>query len=104
MPCYCGRGGNMSCANAVIRFSAASLIWAVAFSALAQSFRVQCPTSTITHPTAANNNSEPAYAGATTFAIGPNGYMKPTGNVNGAIKCQQMSGGDGYVTMGDGTQ
>jgi FtsP/CotA-like multicopper oxidase with cupredoxin domain len=24
--------------------------------------------------------------------------------VNGAIKCQQISGGDGYATMGDGTQ
>jgi FtsP/CotA-like multicopper oxidase with cupredoxin domain len=28
----------------------------------------------------------------------------PAGNVNGAIKCQQISGGDGYATMGDGTQ
>jgi FtsP/CotA-like multicopper oxidase with cupredoxin domain len=28
----------------------------------------------------------------------------PTANVNGAIKCQQVSGGDGYATMGDGTQ
>ena len=55
----------------------------------AQSFRVQCPTSTITHPVAANNNSEPAYTGS---------------GVNGAIKCQQISGGDGYSTMGDGTQ
>jgi len=26
------------------------------------------------------------------------------GHVNGAIKCQQISGGDGYATMGDGTQ
>jgi hypothetical protein len=25
-------------------------------------------------------------------------------NVNGAVKCQQISGGDGYATMGDGTQ
>ncbi|HWZ79407.1 MAG TPA: multicopper oxidase domain-containing protein, partial [Candidatus Sulfotelmatobacter sp.] len=55
----------------------------------AQSFRVQCPTTTITHPVAANNNSEPAYTGP---------------GVNGAIKCQQISGGDGYSTMGDGTQ
>jgi FtsP/CotA-like multicopper oxidase with cupredoxin domain len=28
----------------------------------------------------------------------------PTAGVNGAIKCQQISGGDGYATMGDGTQ
>ena len=71
----------------------------------AQSFRVQCPTSTPTHPTAANNNSEPAYTGPTVFSTAdPSTYLKPTSNVNGAIKCQQISGGDGYATMGDGTQ
>jgi FtsP/CotA-like multicopper oxidase with cupredoxin domain len=69
-----------------------------------QSFRVQCPTSTITHPNAANNNSDPAYTGPTTFTTGADGFLTPTGNVNGAIKCQQISGGDGYATMGDGTQ
>src|SRR5258707_11059304 len=57
--------------------------------ARAQSFQVQCPTTTITHPVAANNNSEPAYTSATA--------------VNGAIKCQQISGGDGFATMGDGS-
>jgi hypothetical protein len=31
-------------------------------------------------------------------------YQTPSSNVNGAIKCQQISGGDGYATMGDGTQ
>src|ERR1700719_2746810 len=70
----------------------------------AQSFRVQCPTSTITHPVAANNNSEPAYTGPTTQALNAKGFLAPTANVNGAIKCQQISGGDGYSTMGDGTQ
>src|SRR3989440_8296508 len=70
--------------------------------ARAQSFRVQCPTSTITHPVAANNNSEPAYAGPT--YAGTSGYPAAPANVNGAIKCQQISGGDGYSTMGDGTQ
>ena len=67
-----------------------------------QSFRVQCPTSTITHPTAANNNSEPAYNGPTYSST--SGYPAAPTNVNGAIKCQQISGGDGYATMGDGTQ
>ncbi len=61
---------------------------AAAATANAQSFRVQCPTTTTTHPTAAS--TEPAYTSATA--------------VNGAIKCQQISGGDGYATMGDGTQ
>src|SRR5215472_16030379 len=75
-----------------------------AIPAMAQSFRVQCPTTTITHPTAANNNSEPAYTAPTTLTLGANGYYVPSANVNGAIKCQQISGGDGYATMGDGTQ
>jgi FtsP/CotA-like multicopper oxidase with cupredoxin domain len=73
--------------------------------ASAQSFMVQCPTSTITHPSALHdNNSEPAYTAATTLSPGSNGYLVPTANVNGAIKCQQISGGDGFATMGDGTQ
>ena len=73
----------------------------------AQSFRVQCPTSTITHPDPTNsgvNNSEPAYSGPTQFALNANGFYAPTGKVNGAIKCQQVSGGDGYSTMANGTQ
>jgi len=77
-----------------------------------QSFRVQCPTSTITHPVRtggntnlpANNNSEPAYTVPTTLAPNSSGYLAPTSHVNGAIKCQQISGGDGFATMGDGTQ
>ena len=44
------------------------------FAVEAQNYRVQCPTATNTHPDGTN------------------------------IKCQQVSGGDGYVTMGDGTQ
>jgi hypothetical protein len=99
----------------------------VAFAAVvasAQSFRVQCPTSTITHPLTGTscstnptgpgcNNTEPAYNGPTQFnapAVGvPAGtsgdFVTPiTGTVNGAIKCQQISGGDGYMTEADGTQ
>ena len=99
------------------RFGVIALLLAVAAPVGAQSFRVQCPTSTITHPVAANNNAEPAYVGPTTYAstvpsevinqANPapvRGYLTPTGNVNGAIKCQQISGGDGYATMADGTQ
>src|SRR4051794_33996713 len=75
-------------------------------SASAQSFRVQCPTSTLTHPSNLTNvNAEPQYTAPTALsAIDQTTYQKPTGNVNGAIKCQQVSGGDGYATMGDGTQ
>jgi hypothetical protein len=93
----------------------AAVICVAAVAANAQSFRVQCPDSTITHPKALHdNNSEPAYAGPTQFACSvPNGcggsagnvgYLVPASQVNGAIRCQQISGGDGYATMGDGTQ
>jgi FtsP/CotA-like multicopper oxidase with cupredoxin domain len=44
-----------------------------ALDAEAQNFRVQCPTSTPFHPDGSN------------------------------IKCQQIAGGDGYATMGDGS-
>ena len=75
--------------------------------ASAQSWRVQCPTSTITHP-APDNNSEPAYNGPTQFTRPTSGTQQwavPTpATVNGAIKCQQVSGGDGYMTEADGTQ
>jgi len=73
-------------------------------AASGQSFQVQCPASTITHPNAASNNSEPDYSGPTGFTAGTKGYLEPTSNVNGAIKCQQISGGDGFATMGDGSQ
>src|SRR5579864_4075863 len=95
------------------------LVFLATLGASAQSFRVQCPTSTITHPQtgtscSANptnpgcNNTEPPYNGPTQFTrptTGPGQYVFPTaGTVNGAIKCQQISGGDGYSTMADGTQ
>jgi hypothetical protein len=44
----------------------------------AESFRVQCPNSTTLHPTG--------------------------GSAPGQIKCQEISGSDGYATMGDGHQ
>jgi len=66
------------------------LVCLVAATANGQSFMVQCPTSTLTHPTAADNNSEPAYTSATA--------------VNGAIKCQQIRAAMVSPTMGDGSQ
>jgi FtsP/CotA-like multicopper oxidase with cupredoxin domain len=73
--------------------------------ATSQSFRVQCPTSTITHPDSTQTSTEPAYVGPTTFTTNASGYQIPnSGTVNGAIKCQQISGGDGYSTMANGTQ
>jgi Multicopper oxidase len=83
-----------------------TLLIASATPAFSQSFRVQCPTSTITHPSSLHdNNSEPAYTGPTVVSnSNPGQYNLPTANVNGAIKCQQVSGGDGYSTMANGIQ
>jgi hypothetical protein len=90
-------------------WSLVALICLATVAASAQSFRVQCPTSTITHPDPTNggvvNSSEPAYNGPTQFTTNKDGYVSPTaGTVNGAIKCQQISGGDGLMTEADGTQ
>jgi FtsP/CotA-like multicopper oxidase with cupredoxin domain len=85
-----------------VRLSLLLLVCLVTACASAQSFRVQCPTSTITHPVAANNNAEPPYTGPT--YSGSAGFPTAPSHVNGAIKCQQISGGDGFSTMGDGTQ
>jgi FtsP/CotA-like multicopper oxidase with cupredoxin domain len=66
----------MSQLNQRLLFTLLSCLAAV--PAQAQSFRVQCPTSTALHP-----------AGG----AGP-----------GGIKCQHVGGGDGFATMADGTQ
>ncbi len=61
----------------------------LAWDAQAQSFRVQCPTHTALHPLV--------------NAAGVSGRPDST-LPNPHIKCQQISGGDGFATMGDGTQ
>jgi FtsP/CotA-like multicopper oxidase with cupredoxin domain len=96
----------------IYRILLPALLCLAPLTASAQSFRVQCPTSTITHPVKdtthpnlpVDNNSEPVYNGPTALSINSSGFYAPTGNVNGAIKCQQVSGGDGYSTMANGVQ
>ena len=69
----------------VLAVVAAALMPWVPFSpASAQSFRVQCPDTTPLHP-----------------AVPASGATNPVG---GQIKCQHIGGGDGFATMGDGTQ
>lgn len=64
-----------------------ALIFALfALPAAAQSFHVQCPTSTPLHPPIQDPSN-------------PNRTLP-----NPGIKCQQVSGGDGFATMADGTQ
>src|SRR6516162_672893 len=106
------RSFGMATSRKLFQVSAPLLLACFALMAAnAQTFRVQCPTSTITHPDPTNaglNNSEPAYNGPTQFTRPTTGsaqWVVPTaGTVNGAIKCQQISGGDGYMTEADGTQ
>src|SRR6267378_2865612 len=79
----------------------------VARPASAQSFRVQCPATTTLHPALPPAtpvdplSGDPLYTGPS--ATGQSSTPVP-GVVNGAVKCQQISGGDGYATMADGTQ
>ena len=68
---------------------AAAILAVIALPAGAQSFKVQCPIHTALHPLV--------------NAAGQTG--KPDSTLpNPHIKCQQISGGDGFATMGDGTQ
>jgi FtsP/CotA-like multicopper oxidase with cupredoxin domain len=65
-----------------IPFLLGLLLLAGAMPAMAQSFRVQCPTQTALHPTASSEANP----------------------VGGQIKCQHIAGSDGYATMADGNQ
>lgn len=69
---------------------AALLFFAVALPAAGSSFRVQCPSTTKLHPIAQTLDSA--------------GKPVPDPAHPGFIKCQQISGGDGFATMADGTQ
>ena len=92
------------------------------------SFRVQCPTTTPLHPTAIYNPlntanttgaplteaAEPAYTGpvVTAETVGgvhfngtaSSGQNPPYLLNGGTVKCQEISGGDGYMTEADGNQ
>jgi len=62
------------------RLLAVMALCVFAIHANAASFRVQCPDATTLHPLMAD------------------------GSPNPDIKCQQIAGGDGFATMGDGSQ
>jgi Multicopper oxidase len=85
------------------------------------SFRVQCPTATVRHPggtatggsgavvTPTPDSAEAPYKGPSTrtATMSPDGHTFPPLTFvddGGAIKCQQISGGDGYMTEADGNQ
>jgi FtsP/CotA-like multicopper oxidase with cupredoxin domain len=76
---------NISIAPQISRGVVALLFAACAFPAAGASFKIQCPPSTALHPLVTPDASNPVGA-------------------NPNIKCQEISGGDGFATMGDGTQ
>ena len=108
--------------SGLIRLLPALALMLGAFDVQAQSFRIQCPAGTALH------NATPSADSAAVAAAAPLVYdvisrpldtnpgTNPTGRLNIAgklnplpsmanphIKCQQLSGGDGFATMGDGT-
>ena len=71
-------------------------------SGWAQSFKVQCPNTTTLHPNPLT--SEPSYTGPSPLQATVNGVTLNYVNNGGAVKCQEVSGGDGFMTEADGTQ
>jgi len=83
----------------------AALLFVAAPLTQAQNFMVQCPTTTLLHPTAVSSTpGEPTYTGPTTITASAYGVPLTYTSNGGAIKCQQISGGDGYMTEADGNQ
>jgi len=73
------------------------------------SFLTQCPTSTVWHPNSAilgydPTSAEGTYTGPQIVPETPNGVSLSYTLNGGAIKCQQVSGGDGMMTEADGNQ
>src|SRR5438105_3091969 len=98
-------GVRMLTRHLVCRGFAALTLALITLPAAAQTFMVQCPTSTLLHPNAATSAAgEPAYTGPTNITANAHGVAVTYRSNGGAVKCQQISGGDGYMTEGDGNQ
>jgi len=74
--------------------------------ASAQSFKVQCPATTSLHPsgTASAPFLGPVKGNISIHPDFGSDFVLPSNDNGGAVKCQEVSGGDGYATMADGTQ
>src|SRR6516162_3310275 len=73
------------------------------------SFMVQCPTSTVWHPGSSALGYDPTrqegqYTGPSTVSVTVDSVPLASTLSGGAIKCQEISGGDGYMTEADGNQ
>src|ERR1700740_1447866 len=74
--------------------------------AVGGSFRVQCPATTPSHPNVLASGTLPVGLSSPAYT-GPSFTRQTSASthvVNGAIKCQEISGGDGYMTEADGSQ
>jgi len=96
------------CGWARVATLAGTSILASASPAHAQSFRVQCPATTPLHPGVCLGGTNTGQS-CVTIANCPDATGACTGGGvdpthPGQIKCQHVGGGDGYATMGDGTQ
>jgi FtsP/CotA-like multicopper oxidase with cupredoxin domain len=99
-----GSEGDMK-SGLTSRFLGPALLMGLSSMAGAQAFHVQCPTSTSLHPapgTGSPTGQGAPYNGPTAISDTGTG-LTYVGN-GGLIRCQQVSGGDGYATMADGTQ
>jgi FtsP/CotA-like multicopper oxidase with cupredoxin domain len=90
-PCGRKREGGHTMSNLLFfgRLLPVLLLGIFSVNANASSFRVQCPQQTPLHPLV---NASGATGQPNSTLPNPN------------IKCQQISGGDGFATMADGTQ
>lgn len=89
----------------VFRGLAAVSLAVAMWPAGATSFMVQCPTSTLLHPNPPTSaQGEPPYTGPAVISTAANGVPLTYASHGGAIKCQQISGGDGFMTEADGNQ
>jgi hypothetical protein len=88
--------------RAISGFVGFAMLTLAAGTASAQLLRPQCPLSTNLHPSSTTTKTtcrpnprpgRPQICTTTTVVA-----------ANPAIKCQEVSGGDGYATMGDGSQ
>src|SRR3989442_15526503 len=94
-------GPDMLNIHCLARLLPAMAVLLFAWDAQAQSFRVPCPAGTDAHPATV---PDATYSPKTIWGRTDGLLTPPPAMANPAIKCQQISGGDGFATMGDGTQ
>jgi hypothetical protein len=100
-----GDGGDTMLSTCHLgRLTALIVLGLFAATASAQSFRVQCPPFTNLHPDPGLASTQDAIAAANSAAGNPTPVLTYADVFPGKVKCQEIAGGDGFATMGDGHQ